>query len=74
MPCTAAALGLTGMMGPLKPARVKFVISAEPTEFGLSVAPMTATDCGRNILSRLRMDTGVCSLRPTGIDQMMMNN
>jgi hypothetical protein len=57
------------MMGPLKPARSKFVINAEPTEFGLSEAPKTATDCGRNILSRLRIDTGVCSLRPTGNNQ-----
>ena len=56
MPCTAAARGLTGSTGPLNPARSRLVISAEPTDFGLSDAPKTAMDRGRNILSRLRMD------------------
>jgi len=31
-------------------------MSAEPTDFGLSEAPMTAIDRGRNILSKLRVD------------------
>jgi hypothetical protein len=35
---------------------MRLLISAAPTEFGVSEAPMTATDLGRNILSRLRTD------------------
>ena len=56
MPCTAPAFGLTGSTGPEKPAFIRFAISAEPTEFGLSEAPITAIERGANILSRLRMD------------------
>src|SRR5690348_491265 len=56
MPCTAAACGLTGTTGPSKPPCVRLRISAAPTECGRSDAPITATDRGRNIRSRLRID------------------
>jgi hypothetical protein len=36
-----------------------FVITEEPTDLGLSDAPIIATEPGRNILARLRMDTAV---------------
>ena len=42
--------------GPAKPACVRLRISAAPTECGLSDAPITATERGRNIRSRLRID------------------
>ena len=34
MPWSAAALGLTGMIGPSKPPFMRFVISAAPTDLG----------------------------------------
>ncbi len=48
--------GFTGIIGPPNPASSMLAISADPTEFGRSEAPSTATERGRNILSRLRMD------------------
>jgi hypothetical protein len=54
-------LGLTGMIGPSKPPFMRFAISAAPTDFGRTDAPMTAIDRGRNSLSRLRIDMAAFS-------------
>jgi len=54
-PATASYLGLTGMIGPSKPALSRLRISTAPMLVGLFDAPITATDRGRNRCFKLRM-------------------
>jgi hypothetical protein len=52
-PCTSECRGLTGRMLPWNPPWIRFLISALPMLSGCSLAPITATERGRKILSRL---------------------
>src|SRR3972149_5593349 len=48
--------GLTGMIGPSKPARNMLRANTEPTEPDRLLAPISAMDRGRNRKSKLRID------------------
>lgn len=56
-----AYFGLTGMMGPEKPAARRLSAITRPTEAGLGLAPISATEAGLKMASRLRIDIGTTS-------------
>src|SRR5665213_1742500 len=63
MPATEVCLGLTGRIGPSKPARRRLSAVTAPTEWARGLAPISAMLFGRKIVSRLRTlneGTGPC--------------